>query len=625
MFPVSNDYQRAVKAPSRRFKARLMINNIEYSESLINNFSIEHTLTDGDMKYCASMASFELELNDAEGIFSQVELKGKEAEIHIGLETDTNIYEYVPMGIFIISETAKEESIIRVKGFDRMMLFEKKYYNVLADNTTVEELLRDIAFKENVSCDFDYSPNFSLAIAHMSEIKDYSERELLKCIAEMTGSFIFMNRIGNIRSITSCTGTETITKDNYFSLSTNDVTEIPYKGIVITKNNEWVKRYSYDESSEDIYFMEENELNSECDLESIYLYGYLTNNTIRGYECKYQGDPAVDIGDMIYIDTDDEIIVSVIDNIKYNYNGGFNCEIGLEYSKPKEKLTESGRTVNSIEKSTEMISEKLERIENGSDAAFNNTLVEVVKENVVAADMIEASSAFIEDLFVDRLETNLKMIKCIPNIIKTESGYEWSGGSASYTIPTVTNNIRAYIRIEGITMKFIEAHLSASGTRDLKINNRQVYYTSIADGENAYKYFTFTDPKTKYPDLTDEEAAMFKVVVRSSESEYEKGEFKFELTNINGTLTYEPKLILGTGDGQGRGKMICEKTADEARIYLNSRTENETKGIAVKDDGLYQIRGSERSKIPFMTVDETEPSGARVGDIWFEPITQGGE
>ncbi|MBR1735857.1 MAG: hypothetical protein IJ736_02410 [Firmicutes bacterium] len=606
-----------------------MINNIEYSESLINNFSIEHTLTDGDMKYCASMASLDLELNDQEGIFANVELKSKETELYIGLETAVDSFEYVPMGIFIITETSKEESILRIKGYDRMILFEKKYYNVLQNNDTVKDLIEDIALKGNVSCDFDNSPNFSLAVPAMEELKGYSERELLKRIAEMTGSFIFMDRNGNLRSITNSTGTEIITKDNYFSLTANDaVVASPYKGIVMTKNGEWARTYFFEETSEDIYFIEENDLNRTCDLESIYSYGYLTNNILRGYECKYQGDPSVDIGDLIYIDTGDGYFISIIDSIKYNYNGGFNCEIGMKYSDPKEKTSENERIVSTLEKSTEKINEKLERIENGTDTAFNNTLVEVVKENVIASDIIEASSAFMEDLFVDRLETNIKMIKCTPNITKTESGYSWTDGSASYTIPTVADNIRPYIRIEGISLKFIEAHLTESGTRDLKINNKQVYYTSIADADNAYKYFTFTDPKTKYPSLTDEEAAMFKVVVRSSESEYEKGEFKFDLTSVNGVPTYEPKLIIGTGDALGNGKLIYEKAADEAKIYINSRTENENKGISIKDDGLYQIRGSERNKIPFTYISETAPESPRGGDIWLKVLSDnegGGE
>lgn len=254
---------------------------------------------------------------------------------------------------------------------------------------------------------------------------------------------------------------------------------------------------------------------------------------------------------------------------------------------------------------------------------FYNEIVEVVKEDVVAADVIEATAAFMEDIFVERLETNIKAIKCLPNIIydsETKS-YKWVGDIHSYIIPPVLNNIRAYIKLEGISLKFIEAHLSESGTVPLQINGKQVYYTSIADAENAYQYFTFVEPKSKYPSMSDDNAEMFKVMIRKSDAEYEKAEFKFDMLNADGVTTFNPKLIIGTGDEAGNGKLIYEKMYDEAMVYIKSRTEEgRERGISIKDDGLYQIRGKERGILPFITISETEPSNPEENDIWIKPM-----
>ena len=54
-----------------------------------------------------------------------------------------------------------------------------------------------------------------------------------------------------------------------------------------------------------------------------------------------------------------------------------------------------------------------------SDTTFKNQIIEVTKQEVLAADVIEASAVFAEDLQIERLETNIKSYKCIPNLVKT--------------------------------------------------------------------------------------------------------------------------------------------------------------------------------------------------------------
>ena len=652
MYDVDNqrEYEEKCIASERTLCASFTLGGHLYDDKYINKISFKHNISaSGYGIGAAPAAMLKLELNNFDGELDSAFFQDNDISVSIGVEIKSATaeeeaeFEIVPMGKFIISEVKKSENRIELTAYDKMITLERKADIVLEAPFKMYALLDEVALKGNIDFSGAVLPFGDINIEGDIKWSDYTYRQILEFIAEINCASAFFDKEGRLKIVNMDSyfpiGEAVVDRNSYFEFSCSDEGFAGFDSLIVKfgngeddyNNTREESKYTYILSNNplaDFLIDEEDEEHRYGNLDT--LARLLGEVQYSCYDIEWRGIPSYEVDDGILFDNSGDSDILRILSMKWEYNGGFKMNCSAPKISGTEHNSDSGRnsirqqlsdTMNSVEK----VTEKVEKIENGSDATFNNTLVEVVKENVVAADMIEASSAFIEDLFVDRLETNLKMIKCIPNIIKTESGYEWSGGSASYTIPTVTNNIRAYIRIEGITMKFIEAHLSASGTRDLKINNRQVYYTSIADGENAYKYFTFTDPKTKYPELTDEEAAMFKVVVRSSESEYEKGEFKFELTNISGTMTYEPKLILGTGDGQGRGKMICEKTADEARIYLNSRTENETKGIAVKDDGLYQIRGSERSKIPFMTVDETEPSGARVGDLWFEPITQGGE
>jgi hypothetical protein len=649
MYNVNNqrEYEEKCIASERVLCATFEIGGHIYDDKYINKMSFTHDIgTNGYKVGIAPAAILKVELNNFDGGLDNASLQDNDIRIFIGVEMEAEtdntdaVFEMVPMGTFFISEVKKSENRIEITAYDRMILLERKADIVLELPFELNDLLAEVELKGNITVDSSsYLPLGDIIVNKEINWKAYTYREIISYIAEVNGVNAFFTKNDTLKFVNLNVGDDgiaVIDKNSYFSLDIDTMEIFEGYDALIVGFSEEDDFDNSDEYSKYIYIIKDNPLtdfmieeNSEERYEKVEeLATILSHTQYIPYSMEWRGIPSYELTDNIMFEN---MILRIL-NISWEYNGGFkmNCSAPMasktvndcDNVKSPVSITQQ---MNNSDRKIEKVTEKITSIENGTDETFNTTLVEVTKENVVAADMIEATSAFIEDLFVDRLETNLKSIKCTPNIQKNASGrYVWTGG---YTIPYVANNIRPYIKIEGISLKFIEAHLTASGTRDLKINNKQVYYTSIGDAENAYKFFTFTDPKSKYPDLTDEEAAMFKVVVRSSENEYEKAEFKFEFVSSGGTSTYEPKLIIGTGDALGNGKLIYEKALNEAKIYINSRTENgESKGVSIKDDGLYQIRGNERSKLPFMTVDTTAPSNPRNGDLWFEPITQqGGE
>ena len=222
-------------------------------------------------------------------------------------------------------------------------------------------------------------------------------------------------------------------------------------------------------------------------------------------------------------------------------------------------------------------------------------IVEVTKQEVVAADVIEASAAFIDDLQIERLETNLKNFICPPNITIVNDVPQWSGNSRTWHAKTGYGsvNVRGYIKIYGMQQEFIEAqlvtpadstHITAAELEAVQINGRQLYYTSIA-GAQAFSYFTFTAPTAKYSTMSADIAAMYVVYKRKSSAEYIKAKNEFEW--IAADNTYYVKTQYGVGDAQGRGVYYFIKDRDSGRFVYISRTTGKENGVVLKDDGIY--------------------------------------
>jgi hypothetical protein len=230
-----------------------------------------------------------------------------------------------------------------------------------------------------------------------------------------------------------------------------------------------------------------------------------------------------------------------------------------------------------------------------TEGIMNTTIVEVTKQEVVASDVIEATAVFADDLQVERLETNIKQYVCTPNLKTNGSKIEWKDDEPTYTARN-KDKIRGYIKIEGITHKYIEAHLvepdsydalTSSEVEALKINGRQLYFTSLT-GTNAFQYFTFVEPRTKYSNMLQETAEMYKVYIRKTEAEYVKLQHIFKLEND----TYNIVTQYGVGDDNGRGVYQFSKDSNGGELTYIERENGAKLGIRITDTDLYKLNGS---------------------------------
>lgn len=96
---------------------------------------------------------------------------------------------------------------------------------------------------------------------------------------------------------------------------------------------------------------------------------------------------------------------------------------------------------------------------------------------------------------------------------------------------------------------------------------------------------------------------------------YTKGSWSFEdeiLTPEDSSepvINAIPVLTIGTGDGSGNGTAKIRKDEDGLYISYKSRTSSDMIGIKIKDDNIYQIKGTnEYIMYPMMIVDEMPSS-----------------
>jgi len=285
---------------------------------------------------------------------------------------------------------------------------------------------------------------------------------------------------------------------------------------------------------------------------------------------------------------------------------------------------------------------------------FINDMRNVTKMEVLAAETIHAANAFIVDLVVERVQTNLWRFVMKPNLVGTgeydDMGNEYlqwgvqldeetgevtidpesreplldpvtgeqmtdpltgepmfvPGSGEPLRAPNYiagfAGNRRNFIRLEGITLEFVEQHLG-SGFEPFTVNGRQAYWTAIEGGPDPYTYVSFTEPREKYPDITDENAEFFKVMMKNVEDDGNGGKKEFvkarlgfktvEIPDGGGGTTLEPEFILGTGDENGNGQGIIHKFWDGSEFLYTVRTASEMTaagaeiGIRLSDDGCW--------------------------------------
>ena len=163
-----------------------------------------------------------------------------------------------------------------------------------------------------------------------------------------------------------------------------------------------------------------------------------------------------------------------------------------------------------------------------------NQLTDALEVDVISADNAMSLSAWIDNLQVNQLETN----------IVAKSVFE------GFLLK------RDFIKINDRTIDFATEELSEVEEEHLHIEVggelRGVYYTAIGDHKDAYKYLTINHPSVYRPELSPSECDRFRYMVRRSLSRGSGLKLHFIDEEVEGVKVSNPVIDFGVAQGSDR-------------------------------------------------------------------------
>lgn len=202
-------------------------------------------------------------------------------------------------------------------------------------------------------------------------------------------------------------------------------------------------------------------------------------------------------------------------------------------------------------------------------------IANVLKEQTIAADVIQATSTFSDSIFTQLLQTAVM--------------------SMTTRNATVGQEVN-YIKVEDWTMNFFSATLGneteqfSITANTAGVQKTNYYWYAIIDGEDAYKYMTTVDPRDKYPDISDSDRDKFKLMVYKPESLAKKMSIEFAENNEGYTV---PTIIYGSGssleEGSSLGKGFTYKDQNGFYHIYHKDDGTGTVGIVMDKDGVHIV------------------------------------
>lgn len=325
MYPVSTSYKSKIKELTRVFKAQLQIQHslgvLDLTDADIVGGSLAYTeasqagedFTIGGV--VASDLSVEI-LNKPE--YATYNFMGATVLVSIGLEVSPDTYEYVPLGVFNVDDVGKTRNAITLKALDNMIKFDKPYsMSSLIYPASLLQIFNDACTVCGVTPGTATFLNNDYVVQERPE-GDLTFRDILSYVAELSGSFARCNRTGAAElAWYEPTGT-TLTGANRFDFRPSDDL-ISIKGVMATVGDTTYLAGS-DEYAVDLTHNPLLQSNHQTVLASVF--NAIKDTSFYPYESNWQGNPAIQAGDMlIQIDRDGKQWPTIVTSSTYKYRG----------------------------------------------------------------------------------------------------------------------------------------------------------------------------------------------------------------------------------------------------------------------------------------------------------------
>lgn len=383
-------------------------------------------------------------------------------KVEIGLKIGSTI-EYIPIGIYNIDDIEKTDYTIKITAYDNMMKFERNFTTNLGDTLTLQQVASELTRITGVQ----FTGN--LPAYTVKKLEGFSCREILGYVASLCGGNAIITRDGKFTIVTPKDNSYSIGTSNYFDYKREE-TKYKIGKISCQVGEEVLIKGSLGADSMELQF--ENPWINTTILNDIYT--KLNGFEYLGYSMKWQGDPSIDVGDIVTI-TDKKGVVRkepILSN-KITYTGGLTSEIGAKgETKNKNSFSSSGSTSNKVNRlvtEQAVIKEALIEKANIKDLVATNAEI----ANLKAKD-VEIENALIKKANI----TDLNAINAnIQNLIAADAN--------------ITKLIATKADITDLTATNIKFNVATGGTLDL-----QTLLSKFVTGENGQFLNLTTDNVT---------------------------------------------------------------------------------------------------------------------------------
>ncbi len=378
MFNVSKEFNQEInKLQGRKFNAKVIIRDKEFSGSLIYEMSLEESVNPSDSFSIGTVCSnsFEIKLINTGDVFENAVVKP-----YVGLYIGEKV-EYVPLGVFNVVKSNINGKFINLECVDNMLKLEGGYFSDLSYPADINDIAKEICKKVGINL-ASKLPNY-----RVNKIEGYSLREAIGFIASLCGSFARFNRIGDLEIKGYEIVKQEMTPNNLFKLDI-DADECIIRKIIAQKGEEELS-VGIDEGNKIIF---DNPVITKEILNDIYSkydgFKYIS------YTAKWKGNPAIMAGDILGLtDTKGNKYNALIMEQKFVYKNGISSEVK---AKGKSKQESNFDSKGSMTKTMERYS-----IE---QASIKKALIDKANINDLTAVNAKIERLYTEDLTAIRAD-----------------------------------------------------------------------------------------------------------------------------------------------------------------------------------------------------------------------------
>lgn len=234
------------------------------------------------------------------------------------------IWEYVPLGRFTVDEVVKSRNSIKLKAIDNMIELDRPYsLSKLGYPANLYQIYVNICNVADVQIGTVSFTNSDYVVDERPE-GDYTLRDILSYVAQLSGSFARFNRNGALELVWyAAESIETYTGANRFNFKPREDT-IAISGVSYTTTNEDNEEVVYLAGTDEyVVDLADNPL-LQNDRNTVIsnIYNSVKDTAFTPYESSWQGNPAIQPGDKItQIDRDGNEYSTIVTYSSYKYRG----------------------------------------------------------------------------------------------------------------------------------------------------------------------------------------------------------------------------------------------------------------------------------------------------------------